>query len=508
MKKFTLFTAILLCLAMLLPACGTPATPPSETDGSSADVTTEAPVVTESPYDENGFLKDDLPDELDFNDLTVKIFIADYNKAYAEDMYSEGYNTERLNDAIYAMIVNVEDRLNVDLEYTIESYVWADYDKFQGSVKTRIMANDGSMDLIFNNHNAAYDMHEYEYYVDLSETKYINEDMPWYNQSIKDSLLTDYVHFLAGDFALANVKNTYAVYFNADMYKSLGYTENIYDVVDSGKWTIDKMEELIKTCYSDLNGNDKADPADRFGLTFGDTNKYLGFLPAFDVKIFTRTNDGYDFTYGNEHALDVANRLIALVNTNENVLKGQANGKEADFPDWMISSGGGNNASRVFIEGRSLFSCGLVADAPAIINAINFEYGLLPYPKWNEEQENYQTTLQRSCNAMIPVCSTIEDEASAVLEALASESHRNLMPEYCEVSLKTRYSQDSDVSRMFDLIAHSTVYDPGEIYNNGTPGGYIRYAINVRLDWMSHIAANRDALVNKMQEVVDFYKNK
>ena len=510
MNKTKFLAVLLLCLSLLLPACGTtppdPSAPDSNASSTTDAATTEAPAETESPYDEKGFLKDDLPEDLDFNDLTVHVYLGDYNKAYAVDMYSEGYNSERLNDAIYNMIKNVEDRLNVKLDYTIESYAWSNYTEHQSTVTSRILANDDSIDLILDNPNYAYAMLENEYFVDLSETKYVNEDMPWYNQTIINSLPTDYLHFLSGDFSIANVKNSFAMYFNADLYKALGNTEDLYSVVDSGKWTLEKMETLIKDCYSDLNGNDASDPKDRFGLTFGDTNKYLGFNAAFDARIFTKTDDGFEFTYGNEHATDVANKLIDFVNNNTNVLKGQANGQETKFPDQMISSGGGNNASRIFIEGRSLFTCSLVADAPAIIDAIDFEYGLLPYPKWNEEQENYQTALQRSCYALIPVSTSIEDEASAVLEALSSESHRTLMPEYCEITLKTRYSQDSNVSRMFDLISDSIIYDPGEIYSNGSPGGFIRYAINAKLNWTSHIAANREALVTKMQEVVDHWK--
>ena len=81
--------------------------------------------------------------------------------------------------------------------------------------------------------------------------------------------------------------------------------------------------------------------------------------------------------------------------------------------------------------------------------------------------------LQRSCYALIPVTVEDKDAAGAVLEALSSESYRTLVPEYCEVSLKTRYSQDDDVSRMFDLVINSMVYDPGEIFSGqrGSPSG-------------------------------------
>ena len=104
--------------------------------------------------------------------------------------------------------------------------------------------------------------------------------------------------------------------------------------------------------------------------------------------------------------------------------------------------------------------------------------------------------------------STVEDtdSAGAVLEALASESYRTLVPEYCEVSLKVRYSQDDNVARMFDLIINSIVYDPGEIYASllGTPSGDIKGAIvDNNPNWVSFMAKKKDSLIEKMSKITE-----
>ena len=503
MKHTRILMVLLLCLAMILPACSQTPTeqPAADTTVPAVVTTTAAPETTESPYDEKGFLKDDLPDDLDLGNQTIKVFIGDYNNAYLDDMYAEKANGERLNDTIYKTIKSVEERLNVKLEYNWRTYTYAENSAYQKEVLNGILAQDGSKDLLFDCANYAYRHVEGDYFMDLSQFKYIDLEKPWYNKTIIENMPNERIPFLSGDFALANVKNTYAFYFNADLYKALGKTENLYELVDSGKWTMEKMETIIADAYHDVNGDTKKDPSDRFGLTFGDTNKYLGFLAALNVKMFTRTNDDYEFTYGNEHALDVANHMIALVNDNENVIKSMAATDTTKYPEYLTSSGGGNNASSIFLAGRGLFSASLVADAQTIVGAIDFEYGLLPYPKWDEKQENYQTSLQRSCYALIPGDTKNAEAASAVLEALASESYRTLLPEYCEVMLKTRYAQDSDVSRMFDLIAHSIVYDLGDIFNKDAPSGYIRHAINSRLNWTSHIESKKPNLIAEMDEL-------
>ena len=114
--------------------------------------------------------------------------------------------------------------------------------------------------------------------------------------------------------------------------------------------------------------------------------------------------------------------------------------------------------------------------------------------------------LQRSCYALIPVTVEDKDAAGAVLEALSSESYRTLVPEYCEVSLKTRYSQDDDVSRMFDLVINSIVYDPGEIFSGqlGSPSSDFRSAIlDNKPNWASAIAKKKDSLIEKMNKITE-----
>ena len=146
-------------------------------------------------------------------------------------------------------------------------------------------------------------------------------------------------------------------------------------------------------------------------------------------------------------------------------------------------------------------SCSLVCDASTIIPEIDFSCGIVPYPKYDESQQKYQSFLQRSCFSLIPATADA-DFSGALLEAWSSEAYRRIMPEYFETALKTRYSQDSDASRMFDLIRGSITYDPGEIFNAflGSPSALFRENImNNNANWASTIKAN----TKKWQKALD-----
>lgn len=491
MKKYT---SLLLLVAMLasLSACGGADTP---TDTTAASAETTAP-VEDSPFE-----PDDLPADLDFGGKEVNIFIGDYSSAYAIDIIAEEETGSRLNDAIYRTQKNVEDRLNVKINYASEAYVWGDLAAFNAKFIAGIMAGDDDKDIFYGAENYSTYLADGNYFHNLADMKYINLDKPWYNQTVRDNIIGDYIHFVSGRFAIANVKNAQALYFNDDLYKSLGKKDDLYELVDSGKWTHAKMKEILKDTYADINGNTERDAADQYGLTYGDENKYLGYLKAFGMDIFVRDGNEYSFAYDNERAVKVMEELVSFVNENEAVLPTKGHGT----PDYAISAGGGNNASKLFMEGRAVFSASLVADAATIVPEIDFGYGLLPFPKWDESQKDYATMLQRNCFMLIPVTVEDTDMVSAVMEALASESYRSLLPEYCEVTLKTRYSQDDNVSRMFDLIGGSIVFDPGEIYSGvlGAPSADIKARISANdPNWASFIAGKKDSLIEKMNSII------
>ena len=52
-----------------------------------------------------------------------------------------------------------------------------------------------------------------------------------------------------------------------------------------------------------------------------------------------------------------------------------------------------------------------------------------------------------------------------LVDALARDSHYDLLPTYREVVLKTKYSRDEDSAEMLDIIFASRVYDLGWIYD-------------------------------------------
>ena len=106
MKKTARLISLSLALIMLLAsfvACAETADQNDETTlaavATEAAATTVIEETTENPYDEEGYLKSSLPDELDFGGETVTVLW--WNDVEQPEFFVEQTNGELINDAIW-----------------------------------------------------------------------------------------------------------------------------------------------------------------------------------------------------------------------------------------------------------------------------------------------------------------------------------------------------------------------------------------------------------------------
>ncbi len=480
----------LMLTTALLSSCG-------DNAQSSEDTSTSSETTAQSPATDR-FVSDELP-ELNYGGKKVTILVGDYNNAYWNDFYAEESNGNRINDTLYSMKQSLNERLGIDLSFYQYTHTWSEIPQFTGDVTKLIMSDSDDYDVIVSGLNFIAQQMEGEYFTDLSENKYIDFDKPWWNSTILESMPSDSVFFATGDGTLAAIKHTLCIFFNQDQLDSVGIKDNLYELVNNGEWTLDKLDFYAKQFYNDLNGSSDADFSDNYGLTFGDANKYLGFINSLGINIAEKRDGGYEITFGSERANDAISRLTSMIHDNDYVYPALPNSDNAE----LISTGGGNYASKIFTEGRAAFQCGLVQDASTIVANASFKTGILPYPKWDEAQENYVSMLQRNCYFLIPTSCADEEMSGALLEAWSSLAYRQLQPEYFEVSLKARYSEDDEMAQVYDLLRESLNFDIGETFGAllGTPSGSFRAALSDNnTGWASTIASNLELWQTQLDE--------
>jgi len=135
-----------------------------------------------------------------------------------------------------------------------------------------------------------------------------------------------------------------------------------------------------------------------------------------------------------------------------------------------------------------------------------FAYGVLPYPKFDENQEEYRTTTLTSYTVFcIPTDCKDPDRTAAVLEAMASESYRSVTPAYFETALKVKYAADEETAQMFDIIRDNISFDFGYIYTLSLNGISDKFkdAINKnRPEWASNVAGFESAAVASLDTLL------
>ena len=95
------------------------------------------------------------------------------------------------------------------------------------------------------------------------------------------------------------------------------------------------------------------------------------------------------------------------------------------------------------------------------------DYGIVPIPKLDEAQDNYYSYAHDTVTAYAIPSNIIDDrlqEMGAVMEAMAAESYRTVVPAYYEVTLKDKYCNDPESKEMLDRIIDCFFIDAGVLY--------------------------------------------
>lgn len=441
-KAITLILLASMLATSVLTACGDAQ---GGTAKDSSNTSAGSPEVT-APEDTQ-FAPDSLPYDLDFGGKEISLLWWAENKEFVEEQTGEV-----VDDALYARDRNVEDRLNVKLNHIGMSYTWDTRNEYLGAIRNSVMAGDNSYDIVSCQAATMPSLIADGVFLNLMKLDYLDFSKPWWvNDIIEETAIDGKLYLATGDITKQTIGTVCCMFGNQRLFEDF-QLENPIELVDAGKWTIDKVKELATGVYEDINGNDAMDAADRHGVVIYNSNGITAFQQAFGIKVTTMNKDGYpELSMGTEHAVDAITKINDYIkNTEEFYL-----GKDAEL----------DNNYAIFSDGRALITTGFFKQAGEIYKDMADDFWILPYPKYDEEQENYQTRLGEA-NTLFGITASCEnpDMAAAVMEAMASEGYRTVAPAFYEVALKVKYSRNDDSARMFDLIRSSVVFDFGALY--------------------------------------------
>ena len=445
MKKKLL--CFLLILAMMIPSCAQGSaeestTASDETAAVSAEEITTALLETEDPAK-----VDDLPDDLNFGGKTFTMFTRQLSSFHYEINKAETIG-EQLNDALYQRGRDVEERLGLVIDEIISP------NNDVTAAKDAIFAGDDTYKMITVRCVHAVEWAASDLAYSWEDVDHIDLTKDYWIDSINQNLsFAGKMYSGAGAYNLSSMDFTHVMLFNKKMITDLAL-ESPYELVLNGQWTFDKLKEMGVAAYADMNGDGAMTiEADRFGMLIGAKHTSPCFwIAAGQESIRKDENDIPQFTMATDDSF-----IEVLTDIYELMWDGGFwyQTSTASYTDEMIAN---------FATGNSLFMYSTFYYIKQYRD-MEADFGILPYPKYTEEQEQYYSRIEGCDLPLIPSClSQAEaDMTGAFLEAMSSYSLENTVPVYYEVYLKTKMARDSDSANMLDLIFSNRVFDLGDI---------------------------------------------
>ena len=135
------------------------------------------------------------------------------------------------------------------------------------------------------------------------------------------------------------------------------------------------------------------------------------------------------------------------------------------------------NVLKIFVDGRAMFYDANLDHSAQFMRDMDNDYGILPEPKFDESQQNYQSFVNGAIS-MICVPASVKAEnrefVSIIIEALASEAYNVVTPALSETYLKRKMTRDAESADMIDIIVRHRVFDMAYVNMWEGVGSYVR----------------------------------
>ena len=347
-----------------------------------------------------------------------------------------------------------------DVEKTFNCKIVVEFvsaDKTFENAQPSIMAGDKYADLIGTTRWAYGQLLAGDLLADLSKIDDLDLSQDYFYQEVSDLMTFDgRTYAFSADFDERNYTQ-FVMYFNKRIWDELGLPD-AYQLVRDGKWTWETCLEYANKALRDYDGNGVVDSAsDRWGMTAPSGDLVNAMYASMEGTIFDKNQYGALKLMTTEQTNAEKLAFMYKFFQQENVLYKRENEGYLDM----------------FTQGKSLFLS--MINAPGTeMRDMEDDWGILPMPKWNEEQEKYACQVNHNTK-IYSMSKTNKNtyEASIIIEALARrfQSYKDMsMDEYEtimfradeDIEMLENYILNNSYNEMFDNVrgADTTLLKP------------------------------------------------
>ncbi|MCL1792660.1 MAG: extracellular solute-binding protein [Oscillospiraceae bacterium] len=479
MKKIFSLALVILLGCAFFASC-------AKEEGDSKEFSEGADKTKEGNAAQNGEAVDSM-DEIpvaDYGGREFCLFMCD-EFFTRRDIIAEEITGEAINDAKYNRFKAIEERYDIEINLVYLGDAGKTYDYLSKSIAT----DDVRYDLTHVHASSIAQVVSAGILMDLKKLPYPDFGNPWWNKNLMESMTVKNVLLLCP--SAIELPYSSATCFNKQMVQD-NAMESPYELVRRGDWTMDKFYEICSGISKDLNGDGIFDKNDQYGFTTQNSWMLKSYLYAGNHTILVKDeNDVPQLNKNYEHLSRIAEKMVNLF-LQKNVTFMFDSNNEIDFP---ISMGSGR-----------VFAIGLHLAEMSYLRGSDVDYGIVPLPKLDKEQENYPGI---SWGGFFAVPQNVSDpEMSGIIfEALSAESYRTILPIFKEQQLSIKFTRDEESIEMLDLIYDNMIYDMAPNYYTLNPYVNILAELYQRksADVMSYMEKNETALQNALDKIIENY---
>ena len=228
------------------------------------------------------------------------------------------------------------------------------------------------------------------YLHNLNDIPNLDLTKPYWDQRANEDLsINGKMYYTTGDISVADNRATYVLFFSKNMVAKYGL-DNPYDLVNNNEWTLEKFGEMVKSVGADENNDGIYDKNDTFGLlTPRDTN--VAILAAANERICTINDAGQiELTFYSERIVNLYDRYLDIVSDPSHTYNYQYNyvTGERKMNATDEERVGMFNTDHALFYSHTMFYMDHLRD-------IESDFGILPYPKFDKEQEKVRQSGER-----------------------------------------------------------------------------------------------------------------
>lgn len=487
-RNILLLLSALLVSGSVMISCGNTVDNAQTTQDALAE-TTEPAVIME----ETEGLDFEYPvfEGLDYEGHVFNIYLYEWGM-FREYFVAEEQYGEVLNDTLWNREQKVLETLNVDIEYQNPDGISFN---LVSRIKTQVMAGDHTYDLFLTHCCMEVSTISAEGYLyNFNHLPNIDLSQPYWNQNMQQTLsIGDFLPVAFGDYMIPDPD---VIFFNKQLLANYDLASP-YELVKNGTWTWDMLIEMSSAATQDINGDGTMDENDQYGFMAELDWQFNGIMQSTGEYLISRgSDDSYSFNPLSEKTVNMMAKLNDFL---------YASGDAYTWPysqQYDVNNGAEPPVS--FKNGNALFFM-VPMNTASNYRETEVDFGILPFPKYDEAQETYQSL---NWSGLMGVPSNVEnpERTGAVLELLNAEGRASVLPVYYDIVLTSKISRDEESAEMLDIIFDNTVFDFGMTYQ---PSSDLFYMYpNVLKKKSADVASFYDSKIKVAEKSLDKFLEK